>query len=224
MNHSNDTNSMSESDGDDRSIECRECDKTFATRYSLNRHRENIHDEKEDLSDTDSESDESSVSDDSKDSDSDNNKDSVSDDSEGPDSESSDSEGSDSESDKESENDNVLSDFVGNACVQNAEKIEAKVNKFMEDGISEEKAETLAHKKLLPQYRKSLRKIIANHFIDTIVKHEHPLMKKIYRKFKSYQNKGFDMDTAIKNAVRYYKYSIDNLIQLKTEVDCQGIE
>ena len=222
-----------------RLFSCPDCGKHFSTRFSKNRHRENIHNTasndgrfssdniSEKSSCADSSSGESPTSSEGEGS-------VVSKDKDSP--TSSEGEGSVVSKDEDSvvsNDDSVISTDEDSAMSEDdsttSEDEFDPFADFVENALSYHETEYCQfisrekHKDdeveeerncLRTKISRTLRRILANYILDLEDRKRDPLFKAIMRKVRDYEKEGFDVDEAIDAAVDYWKHSIIKLVPL----------
>ena len=192
--------------------ECNECGKNFASRYSMERHRKELHFDDNLSSQTDNESDES-------DSGESNDASQMSEDENNMTQSSSEDSNTDEESDGE-DGDSVFNDIICQTLYTHREKRDQLISELVDSGKSENEANIYANSKLLWKYRKTMRQL----FTELIFKIErvknHSITKAIEKKVEELEDDGMDHDEAIRAAIGYRKHLIDRLFPVLKTTSC----
>ena len=180
---------------------CEECERTFATLYSLERHNTKFHDEESEdsMSDTDDKED---TDDDHED--------------EGDDEMSTeDEEETDDDEDEEGEQVGVTDMFrnlVRKAIDKHEDQLLPDVENYMSKGMTEKEATKRAFLSN-NDAKKSLRHSYIKNVFEIAQQRQDPLFKGIMEKAKEFMDDGLDRCEAITSAVAYRKYAIYNLVK-----------
>ena len=176
--------------------ECDECNRTFTRRYTLERHRKNVHPE------SDAESDGASNEESAKDEDSNT------------------SESSDEHSSEEEEEENVKSGLyvtelfrgmVDDVMEEHGDEIRAIRDELVEDGLKAKNAKRMAFLSS-DVAKKALRQSFVDNIFHIREHTKHPLHKSIMEKVKDFEGDGLELPEAIIAAVKFRKHALYNLI------------
>ena len=142
------------------------------------------------------------------------------------------SEGDDSDTGEETETDEdedyrvlpadvVFRDMIERAyATHKDEKMELKSG-LVGHGLSDAEASEMAHKELLPKYRKTLRSLFLEDLMKMQLMRKHPAYKSIMKKVRELEDEDFDRDEAIRAAVSHRKHLIYRMIPSNRESDSE---
>ena len=191
-------------------VYCTQCNKRFASNYSLKRHAELKH-PREESEESEGDHSDTLPSDDEND-------DAMSVETgsnsglEGEEDLSS----TDEEADHD-EADDVFSGMISRAYEQHKLEKRRLISQYEANGASETEATRQAHIELLPKYRKALRNKFKNLLIDMQLIRKHPVYKAVMQKARDLEMDNYERDEAIAAAVSFRKHLINTMIPSEDE-------
>ena len=195
-----------------KSYECDECHHTFASNFSLRRHKHRQHHFESETTNTSSDA--ITVSSDDK---SDDLSDSNMDTSSSTSSNSGNSRASDKTSDSVVD-DSVFYPFVQEVKHRCSDQAEPLIEELIVEGAEKDYAINQVDQHFAHSYQVMFRKMFLDHMVQNEVLKRHPIYKTILKQaYKLHEEEGFDMDEAIRAAVSLRKHLINRLFTNLTE-------
>ena len=193
---------------------CPECDKSFASRFSMKRHQMTKHlpedSEEEEMDEGSSNTEEEAESETEDETNS---------------SGTSDSEETETDEDEDYRvlpEDVVFSDMIERAyATHKDEKMELKSG-LVGNGLDDAEASERTHQELLPKYQKTLRNLFLEHLMKMQLVRKHTVYKSIMKKVRELEDEDFDRDEAIRAAVSHRKHLIFRMIPSDRESDSEN--